>query len=79
MARSEISLAKKLTRSEARERLPDDLRETFDNLCDETLAWSRYYYGTYLISLFHTHGTREGRVAESLSPIEPDVRGHLNF
>jgi hypothetical protein len=50
MARSDSSRAKKLTRSEARERLPEDLRGTFDNLCDDTLAWSRYYYGTYLIS-----------------------------
>jgi hypothetical protein len=26
------------------------LRETFDALCDETLSWSQYHYGTSLIS-----------------------------
>ena len=41
---------KSLTRSEAREALPEGLRGTFDRLCDDTLAWSQYYYGKTLIS-----------------------------
>jgi len=40
----------KMSRVEARESLPENLRETFDKLCDETIEWSRYYYGTTFIS-----------------------------
>jgi hypothetical protein len=41
---------KRLTREEARELLPAHLRETFDALCSETIEWSRYYYGTTMVS-----------------------------
>jgi len=40
----------KLKRSEAREALPEELRTVFDQLCEETLYWSQYYYGANLIS-----------------------------
>jgi hypothetical protein len=40
----------RLKREEARAALPEELRSTFDKLCDETLAWSRYYYNTNFIS-----------------------------
>jgi hypothetical protein len=40
----------RLKRKEAREALPEDLRNTFDKLCEETLYWSQYYYGSSLIS-----------------------------
>jgi len=41
---------KRLKKLEAREALPEELRETFDKLCEETLYWSQYYYGTTFIS-----------------------------
>jgi hypothetical protein len=41
---------KRLSRSEARAALPKELRETFDKLCDETIAWSKYFYGTTMVS-----------------------------
>lgn len=41
---------KRLSKDEAREALPEDLRATFDQLCDETVEWSRYFYGTTMIS-----------------------------
>jgi hypothetical protein len=42
--------AKRLKKDEAREALPEELRQTFDKLCEETLRWSQYYYGTNFIS-----------------------------
>ena len=39
---------KRLSRQEAREALPEELRGTFDKLCEE--SWSQYYYGTKFIS-----------------------------
>lgn len=47
---SEYDQPKRLKRDEAREALPEDLRHIFDKLCDETLRWSNYYYGTNFIS-----------------------------
>lgn len=41
---------KRLTRDEAREALSEELRPTFDRLCDETVAWSKYFYGTTMVS-----------------------------
>jgi hypothetical protein len=41
---------RRLKKHEAREALPVELRETFDELCKETLFWSQYYYGSSLIS-----------------------------
>jgi hypothetical protein len=41
---------KPLNREEAREALPPELRATFDKLCDETIAWSKYYYGKTMLS-----------------------------
>jgi hypothetical protein len=40
----------RLKKGDAREALPTDLRSIFDQLCEETLYWSQYYYGTNLIS-----------------------------
>ena len=40
----------RLKKKEAREALPEELREIFDKLCEETLYWSQYYYGTHFIS-----------------------------
>ena len=37
-------------KNEAREALPEELRETFDKLCEEYLYWAQYYYGSSLIS-----------------------------
>lgn len=45
-----MSRPKKLKKQEAREALPEELRRTFDMLCEETLHWSQYYYGTNFIS-----------------------------
>lgn len=39
-----------MTKEEARAALPEDLRNTFDSLCEETAAWSRFYYGTTMVS-----------------------------
>lgn len=41
---------KRLSREEARAALPEELRATFDELCEQTAAWSRFYYGTTMIS-----------------------------
>jgi hypothetical protein len=41
---------KRLNREEARNELPEELRAVFDKLCDETIEWSRYYYGTKMVS-----------------------------
>lgn len=41
---------KRLKKAEARLALPEDLRPIYDMLCEETLQWSQYYYGTSLIS-----------------------------
>jgi hypothetical protein len=41
---------RRLKKQEARELLPEEMRPVFDQLCEETLAWSQYYYGSNLIS-----------------------------
>jgi hypothetical protein len=46
MDRSNRDTPKRLTREEAREALAVEQRPTFDKLCDETIAWSQYFYGT---------------------------------
>ena len=40
----------RLKKQEARDALSEELRPTYDSLCEETLYWSQYYYGTSLIS-----------------------------
>jgi hypothetical protein len=40
----------RLKKGAAREALPEELRATFDKLCEEYLYWSQYYYGSHLIS-----------------------------
>jgi len=40
----------RLKKQEAREALSEELRPIYDSLCEETLYWSKYYYGTSLIS-----------------------------
>jgi hypothetical protein len=45
-----VNPPKRLKKHEAREALPEKSRETFDKLCEETLYWSQYYYGTNFIS-----------------------------
>jgi hypothetical protein len=50
MARTPTQQPIRFSRTEAREQLSNDLKETFDILCEETVKWSRYYYGTSLIS-----------------------------
>ena len=47
---SASSPPQRLKKKEAREALPENLRETFDKLCEETLYWSQYYYGSSFIS-----------------------------
>jgi hypothetical protein len=42
--------SKRFTRDEAREALPEELRATFDILCEDTIAWSRFIYGKKLVS-----------------------------
>jgi hypothetical protein len=44
------SAPKRLKKAEAREALPEPLRPVFDKLCEETLYWSQYYYGSTFIS-----------------------------
>ena len=44
------SRPQRLKKKEAREALSEELRPIFDNLCEETLYWSQYYYGSSLIS-----------------------------
>jgi hypothetical protein len=41
---------KRLNKVDARAALPEELRPVFDQLCEETLHWSQYYYGSNLIS-----------------------------
>jgi hypothetical protein len=50
MAPTDKPAAQRLTREQAREALSAELRPTFDRLCDETVAWSKYFYGTTMIS-----------------------------
>jgi len=50
MKSSNDSTPRRLTRDEARNALPEELRQTFDRLCDETIAWSQYFYGTKMVS-----------------------------
>ena len=50
MKSSGNSRPKRMTRDEARTALPEGLRATFDKLCDETVEWSRYFYGTTMVS-----------------------------
>jgi hypothetical protein len=44
------SSPRRLKKQEAREALPENLRPTYDKLCEETHYWSQYYYGSTLIS-----------------------------
>jgi hypothetical protein len=46
----DVNPPKRLSKQEAREALSEELRQTFDKLCEETLKWSQYYYGTNFIS-----------------------------
>ena len=41
---------RRLNKHEARELLSEEMRPIFDQLCEETLYWSQYYYGSNLIS-----------------------------
>jgi len=41
---------RRLKKIEAREALAEELRPIFDQLCEETLYWSQYYYGSTFIS-----------------------------
>jgi hypothetical protein len=50
MKSSDESGPKRMTRSEAHAALPEELRETFNQICDETIAWSQYFYGTKMVS-----------------------------
>jgi hypothetical protein len=43
-------MVKRLKKDEARNSLAEELRPTFDLLCEETLFWSQTYYGTSFIS-----------------------------
>ena len=40
----------RLKKKEAREALSEELRPIYDSLCEETLYWSQYYYGSTFIS-----------------------------
>lgn len=44
------SAPRRLKKAEAREALTEELRPVFDQLCEDTLSWSQYYYGSTLIS-----------------------------
>jgi hypothetical protein len=48
--RSQSGPPKRLKKEEARKALPEELRPVFDKLCEETLFWSQYYYGSNFIS-----------------------------
>lgn len=50
MSQADNPRPQRLTREQAREALAPELRPTFDILCDETVAWSKYFYGTTMIS-----------------------------
>jgi hypothetical protein len=41
---------KRFNKAEAREALPEELRPVFDKLCEDTINWSEYYYGSRFIS-----------------------------
>jgi hypothetical protein len=45
-----MSKSKTVTKKEAREALPEDKRSTFDQLCDEVIGWSNFYYGNTFVS-----------------------------
>jgi len=49
-ASNEADRPQRLTRDQAREALPDELRPTFDLLCNEFVAWTRHYYGQSMVS-----------------------------
>ena len=50
MVQEDKPAPQRLTREQAREALSEELRPTFDRLCDDTVAWSKYFYGTTMIS-----------------------------
>lgn len=45
-----VKSSKGKSKEVAREELPIELRPHFDQLCEETIAWSKYYYGVQFIS-----------------------------
>jgi hypothetical protein len=50
MKSTDDSAPKRMTRGEAYAALPEELKETFNQICDETIAWSQYFYGTKMVS-----------------------------
>ena len=67
-----MSPPKRLTKQEAREALPEELRQTFDKLCEETLYWSQYYYGTTFIS----YSILKELVEDGWTKHPPELCGH---
>jgi hypothetical protein len=61
---------RKLNRNEARESLPEELRNTFDKLCEETLLWSQHYYGASFIS----YSILKELVKDGWQKIEPTAK-----
>ena len=59
----------RLKKQEAREALSEELRPIYDSLCEETLYWSQYYYGTSLIS----YSIIKELVADGWKKCAPDV------
>lgn len=45
-----VKNSKGKSKEAAREELSIELRPHFDQLCEETIAWSKYYYGVQFIS-----------------------------
>jgi hypothetical protein len=45
-----VSTLRRLSRAEAWGALPAELQPVYDKLCEETLHWSKYYYGSSFIS-----------------------------
>jgi hypothetical protein len=41
---------KRFNRAEARGQLPKHQQAIFDELCDEVIGWSKFYYGTTFVS-----------------------------
>ena len=41
---------RRLNRAEARSALPQEQQATFDELCDEVIGWSKFYYGSTFVS-----------------------------
>jgi hypothetical protein len=41
---------KRPNRVEARSALPKEQQATFDELCDEVIGWSKFYYGSTFVS-----------------------------